>query len=185
MRLNLPVWVFLASLILVAHPQDSGAQGPLQVGYGLMTAASSSPSPSGAAIFSFVNSSGILVSQAGVGAAEPLRSGRIFVDETSAQTGVATALHNKSDGVLVVMQNGYASATGQQWLPSSGRSAPGALVLPTVTLGWYSTAVISRMTRSTVSFKDDFNLSSITGATSATITGILVGDVNNSWVIPT
>ena len=28
-------------------------------------------------------------------------------------------------------------------------------------------------------------LASITGATSATITGILVGDVNNSWVIPT
>ena len=44
---------------------------------------------------------------------------------------------------------------------------------------------LAGMTRSTVSFKDDFNLSSITGATSATITGILVGDVNNSWVIPT
>ncbi len=27
-------------------------------------------------------------------------------------------------------------------------------------------------------------LASITGATSATITGILVGDINNSWVIP-
>ena len=37
------------------------------------------------------------------------------------QTGVASAIHNKSDGVLVIMQNGYASATGQQWLPSSGK----------------------------------------------------------------
>ncbi|MGE0626795.1 MAG: thiamine pyrophosphate-dependent enzyme [Hyphomicrobiaceae bacterium] len=37
------------------------------------------------------------------------------------QTGVASAIHNKSDGVLVIMQNGYSSATGQQWLPSSGR----------------------------------------------------------------
>jgi indolepyruvate ferredoxin oxidoreductase, alpha subunit len=30
------------------------------------------------------------------------------------QTGVASAIHNKSDGVLVIMQNGYSSATGQQ-----------------------------------------------------------------------
>ena len=37
------------------------------------------------------------------------------------QTGVASAIHNKSDGVLVILQNGYASATGQQWLPSSGK----------------------------------------------------------------
>jgi ABC-type dipeptide/oligopeptide/nickel transport system permease component len=37
-----------------------------------------------------------------------------------------------------------------QLLPSSGRTAPGSLVLPTITLGWYSTAVISRMTRSTM-----------------------------------
>jgi len=44
-------------------------------------------------------------------------------------TGVASTLFNKGDGVLVVMQNGYTSATGQQFMPSSavGRSgiAPG------------------------------------------------------------
>jgi indolepyruvate ferredoxin oxidoreductase alpha subunit len=34
-------------------------------------------------------------------------------------TGVASNLFNKGDGVLIVMQNGYASATGQQWIPSS------------------------------------------------------------------
>ena len=34
-------------------------------------------------------------------------------------TGVASNLFNKGDGVLIVMQNGYASATGQQYLPSS------------------------------------------------------------------
>ena len=33
-------------------------------------------------------------------------------------------LFNKGDGVLVIMQNGYASATGQQYLPSSTRIAP-------------------------------------------------------------
>jgi len=44
-------------------------------------------------------------------------------------TGVASNLFNKGDGVLVVMQNGYTSATGQQFMPSSkaGRTgeAPG------------------------------------------------------------
>jgi len=34
-------------------------------------------------------------------------------------TGVASNLFNKGDGVLLVMQNGYTSATGQQYMPSS------------------------------------------------------------------
>ena len=34
-------------------------------------------------------------------------------------TGVASNLFNKGDGVLIVMQNGYTSATGQQFMPSS------------------------------------------------------------------
>ncbi len=34
-------------------------------------------------------------------------------------TGVASSLFNKGDGVLVVMQNGYTSATGLQYMPSS------------------------------------------------------------------
>lgn len=37
-----------------------------------------------------------------------------------------------------------------QWFPTAGRSGPASLVLPAITLGWYSTAVISRMTRSTM-----------------------------------
>jgi len=41
-------------------------------------------------------------------------------------TGVTSNLFNKNDGVLIVMQNGYASATGQQWLPSSSTSRQGA-----------------------------------------------------------
>jgi indolepyruvate ferredoxin oxidoreductase alpha subunit len=44
-------------------------------------------------------------------------------------TGVASNLFNKGDGVLIVMQNGYTSATGQQFMPSSaagrGGVAPG------------------------------------------------------------
>jgi indolepyruvate ferredoxin oxidoreductase, alpha subunit len=37
-------------------------------------------------------------------------------------TGVAGQLFNSGDGVLIVMQNGYTSATGQQTMPSSAAS---------------------------------------------------------------
>ena len=40
-------------------------------------------------------------------------------------TGVASSLFNKGDGVLIVMQNGYTSATGQQYMPSSKTSRSG------------------------------------------------------------
>ncbi len=41
-------------------------------------------------------------------------------------TGVASNLFNKGDGVLIVMQNGYTSATGLQFMPSSKTSRSGA-----------------------------------------------------------
>ena len=41
-------------------------------------------------------------------------------------TGVASSLFNKGDGVLIVMQNGYAAATGQQHLPSSKTNRTGS-----------------------------------------------------------
>jgi len=41
-------------------------------------------------------------------------------------TGVASNLFNKGDGVLIVMQNGYTSATGQQFMPSSKSTTVGA-----------------------------------------------------------
>jgi indolepyruvate ferredoxin oxidoreductase alpha subunit len=66
-----------------------------------------------------------LASNAGVAPIQQKRTIAVMGDggfwHNGVQTGVATALHNKSDGVLVIMQNGYASATGQQWLPSSGK----------------------------------------------------------------
>ncbi len=71
-----------------------------------------------------------LASNAGVAPIQQKRTIAVMGDggfwHNGVQTGVATALHNKSDGVLVIMQNGYASATGQQWLPSSGRFTPAA-----------------------------------------------------------
>jgi indolepyruvate ferredoxin oxidoreductase alpha subunit len=40
-------------------------------------------------------------------------------------SGVASNLFNKGDGILIVMQNGYTSATGQQYMPSSKASRMG------------------------------------------------------------
>ncbi len=40
-------------------------------------------------------------------------------------TGVASNLFNRGDGVLVIMQNGYTSATGLQYMPSSKASRQG------------------------------------------------------------
>src|SRR5205823_3687623 len=40
-------------------------------------------------------------------------------------TGVTGNLFNKGDGVLIVMQNGYTSATGLQYMPSSKTSRQG------------------------------------------------------------
>ncbi len=41
-------------------------------------------------------------------------------------TGVASATYNNADGVLIVMKNGYTSATGWQFLPSSAQRRDGA-----------------------------------------------------------
>lgn len=47
-------------------------------------------------------------------------------------------------GIMLIML----FAVEWRLFPTSGRSGPLSLVLPAVTLGWYSTAVVSRMTRS-------------------------------------
>jgi indolepyruvate ferredoxin oxidoreductase alpha subunit len=41
-------------------------------------------------------------------------------------TGVASNLFNQGDGVLIIMQNGYTSATGLQYLPTSRTTRSGA-----------------------------------------------------------
>ena len=37
-------------------------------------------------------------------------------------TGVTTAVFNHTDSILVIMNNGYSSATGQQYIPSTGKN---------------------------------------------------------------
>jgi len=64
-------------------------QARLQVGYTVMTANPGTTVPVATALFSYTNPAGVLVSQAGVAAAEPIASGRIFVDESGTRTGIA------------------------------------------------------------------------------------------------
>jgi len=40
-------------------------------------------------------------------------------------SGVANAVENRHDGVIVVVENGYAAATGGQWIPSSRAESAG------------------------------------------------------------
>src|SRR3979411_3553296 len=71
-----------------------------------------------------------LASAAAVGPNMERRPGSVMGDggfwHNGVITGVASNLFNKGDGVLIVMQNGYASATGQQYLPSSPAGRNGA-----------------------------------------------------------
>lgn len=64
-----------------------------------------------------------LASAAGVGPMMNKRSLAIMGDggfwHNGVLSGVASALFNRGDGVLVIMQNGYTSATGVQYIPSS------------------------------------------------------------------
>ena len=66
------------------------SQSDLLVGYATIQAQGNSSLPVSTALFSFRNAEGILVAEAGVGAVEPARRGRIFVD-ASIPTGLALA----------------------------------------------------------------------------------------------
>ena len=66
------------------------SQSDLLVGYATIQTQGNSSLPVSTALFSFRNAEGILVAEAGVGAVEPIRRGRIFVD-ASIPTGLALA----------------------------------------------------------------------------------------------
>ena len=77
-----------------------------------------------------------LASSAGAAAAFDKRVISIMGDggfwHNGLSSGVAGAMFNKSDSVLLIMANGYSSATGQQHLPSTtaGGSVPADTVMP-------------------------------------------------------
>ena len=65
------------------------SQNQLQAGYTVAAPDAGALVPVGAALFSYTNASGVLVSQAGVGAVRPVTAARVFVDEAGTQTGMA------------------------------------------------------------------------------------------------
>src|SRR5689334_7749163 len=75
-----PAFLVVLSLIAGVAAWLSG-QAQTQVGYTVLVSDAGSSSPVGSALFSYTNSAGVLVSEAGVGAVQPVSSGRIFVDE--------------------------------------------------------------------------------------------------------
>lgn len=83
------VFLRVMAILLASGTLFVRSQSTLQVGYTTVTADVGTPLPVGTALFSYTNTSGVLVSQAGVGAMEPVVSGRIFVDEAGTKTGIA------------------------------------------------------------------------------------------------
>jgi len=117
-RNHIKFWILVPALLLTWLVS---AQSSLQVGYAVFTADAGSRLPVGTALFTVTNRDGILVSQAGVGAVEPFRRGRLFVDEAGPQTGVAL-VNNSSNAaaVTLVLRNsaGVEIARNTQALPA-------------------------------------------------------------------
>ena len=65
------------------------SQSTSPVGYAVIVVDGSRPAPVASALFTYSNAAGVMVSQAGVGAAVPILSGRIVVDEAGTQTAIA------------------------------------------------------------------------------------------------
>ena len=86
--------IFIACLVLVVlvlWALTVHSQSELQVGYATINADETSSLPVATALFSFRNAQGILVAEVGVEAVEPIRRGRIFVDQDGTRTGLALA----------------------------------------------------------------------------------------------
>ena len=83
--------------VLVGLASFLFSQSQLQVGYTTLTPDPGSSLPVATALFTYTNSQGIIVSQAGVAAAFPFASGRVFVDESGPQTGIALVNPSSSD----------------------------------------------------------------------------------------
>lgn len=79
------------ALLLTAFPASPALHAQdTQVGYGVLTPTAGGRLPVGAALFTF-RFGGVLVSESGVPAVEPISRGRIFIDQTSTLTGLALA----------------------------------------------------------------------------------------------
>ncbi len=94
------------------------SQSKLIVGYSVVTADAGMVLPVGAALFSYTNADGILVSQAGVGAVQPISSGCLFVDEAGTQTGIALVNASGQDAaVALILRDASGSEVSRKNLP--------------------------------------------------------------------
>src|SRR5436190_13771358 len=108
----------LKLLVAVAACCLTFAQTQVQVGYTTLVPDTGTAAPVGTALFSYTNAGGILVSQAGVGASEPIRSGRIFVDEAGTQTGIALVNSSGSDAsVTLTLRDASGNELGRRSVP--------------------------------------------------------------------
>ena len=80
---------------------SSGTAETVRVGYGRIRANTGSTTPSGIAIFQFRNSAGVLISEAGVPAIEPVLEGRIFA-EVDGPVNTGLALANPNDETAII-----------------------------------------------------------------------------------
>jgi sugar lactone lactonase YvrE len=98
------------------------SQSIAQTGYLIVTPDAGSPRFISTELFSYSNN-GVLVSQAGVDSAEPIRSGRIFVEESDVRTGLALvnpATMNAS-AVLTLRDAGGSEVGRQPLVLSAGQ----------------------------------------------------------------
>ena len=80
---------------------SSGTAETVRVGYGRIRADAGSTTPSGIAIFQFRDSQGVLISEAGVPAAELIQEGRIFAEVNGpVNTGLAIANPNGEMAII-------------------------------------------------------------------------------------
>ena len=112
----------LALCALLSGSMPVYSQGTIQVGYTLVSATGGTGVPASSALFTFSNSSGVLVSQAGVPATAPILSGRILVDEVATQTALALVNpSNQTASIQFVLRD----ATGNQVGTESRDLGPG------------------------------------------------------------
>ena len=80
---------------------SGGTAETVRVGYGRIRADAGSTTPSGLAIFQFRDSQGVLISEAGVPATEPVLEGRIFAEvDGPVNTGLAIANPNDETATI-------------------------------------------------------------------------------------
>ena len=86
---NLLRQILLIGALCAVGLLEVHSQGQTQVGYTVVTADPGAVLPAAAALFSYSNAQGVLVSEAAAAGVEPTRAMSIFVDEAGTQTGIA------------------------------------------------------------------------------------------------